>query len=84
MIFMCNTYHHITGRPAYLQKIDPSLKQGGRIVIIDYRKNSKFGPPAHYKLEEKTVIREFNSAGYTLSRSHDFLPNQYMLEFVRK
>ncbi len=84
IIFMCNTYHHITGRPGYLRKIYPSLKQGGRIVIVDYRKNSKFGPPAHYKLEEKTVIREFGAAGYRLSRKHDFLPNQYMLEFVRK
>jgi arsenite methyltransferase len=82
MIFICNTYHHMENRVAYLKQLKPALKKTGRVVIVDYRKGSKGGPPAAFKLEESRVIEEFSQAGYRLLKKHDFLPNQYILEFA--
>ena len=83
MIFICNTYHHMDNRVAYLKRLKPALKKNGRLVIVDYRKDSQGGPPARFKLDESAVIGEFRQAGYTLLKKHGFLPNQYMLEFSR-
>ncbi len=82
LIFICNTYHHMENRVAYLKQLKPALKQKGRVVIVDYRKESKGGPPAEFKMEESRVIEEFSQAGYRLLKRHDFLPNQYILEFA--
>jgi ubiquinone/menaquinone biosynthesis C-methylase UbiE len=83
LIFMCNTYHHMDNRVEYLKRLKPALKEKGRVAIVDYRKDSKFGPPAGLKLEENRVIDEFSKAGYRLLKKHDFLPSQYFLEFVQ-
>jgi arsenite methyltransferase len=83
LIFICNTYHHMENRVDYLKKLTPALKKNGRVAIVDYRKDSKFGPPANFKLEESRVIEEFSKAGYRLLKKHGFLPNQYFLEFTR-
>ncbi len=82
MVFICNTYHHMDNRAAYLSRLKPALKKDGRVVIVDYRKNSKGGPPAAFKLEDRRVIEEFSNAGYRFIKNHGFLPNQYMLEFA--
>ncbi len=82
MIFICNTYHHMQNRVGYLKLLKPALKKNGRMVIVDYRKASKGGPPAAFKLEEGRVIEEFKQAGLRLMEKHDFLPNQYILEFA--
>ncbi len=82
MIFICNTLHHIDDRVYYLKRLSKNLKHKGRIVIVDfYKRDLPVGPPPHMKLRKDDVIKEFEDAGYTLIRSHDFLPYQYFLEF---
>jgi arsenite methyltransferase len=82
MIFICDTLHHIDNRVSYLKRLAKALRQGGRIVIIDfYKRDLPVGPPPHLKLRKDDVINEFKDAGYALLRSHDFLPYQYFLEF---
>ena len=54
----------------------------GRLIIVDfYKKKSAFGPPVEMKISRDTIINELNAAGYKVSRSLDFLPDQYFLEF---
>jgi hypothetical protein len=53
------------------------------VVIIDYRQDSPRGPPAEHKLSREQVEAELGEAGYRLTRAHDFLPDQYFLEFER-
>ena len=81
-IFICDVWHHIDGRPAYLQKLKQALKPGGRIVVIDFKEGKlPVGPPPSMKITEKEMVREFASAGLKVSRRHDLLPHQYFLEF---
>ncbi|HDH00900.1 MAG TPA: class I SAM-dependent methyltransferase [Nitrospirae bacterium] len=85
VVFMCDTYHHIEDRVNYLKQMSKGLKTDGRVVIVDFYKNSPVGPqdPGH-KLAEKVVLEEFRQAGYSLIRSHKILPHQYFLEFGLK
>ncbi|MBI2987298.1 MAG: class I SAM-dependent methyltransferase [Deltaproteobacteria bacterium] len=80
VIFLCDAYHHIGNRVAYLKRLTKSLKPNGRVVIVDFHdRPSPVGPVP--KLSEQIVIKEFQQAGYYLIRSLDFLPYQYFLEF---
>lgn len=82
VVFLSNTYHHISNRVEYFGKLSKSLKPDGRIVIVDfYRKPQPVGPPPQQKVSEDTIIKELRQAGYRLIRSLDFLPYQYFLEF---
>ncbi|MBI5048447.1 MAG: class I SAM-dependent methyltransferase [Deltaproteobacteria bacterium] len=83
VIFICNTYHHIEDRINYLKKLTGALKPNGRIVIVDfYKKPLPVGPQSvAHKISGKEVKKEFKQAGYRLTKSLDFLPYQYYLEF---
>lgn len=83
-IIIVNTYHHIDERPAYFTKLAGSLKPGGRLVIIDFKKGSKRGPPDAEKLAPEQVTAELSEAGYVSSSTWAFLPDQYFLAFSRK
>ena len=85
VIFFCNVLHHIENRAAYYQKLARALKPGGRIVNIDfYKKPLPVGPPAGKKLSENDVVTEFKAAGFTLTKTHAFLPYQYFQVFERR
>jgi hypothetical protein len=77
--------HHIDNRPAYYRKLAAAIKPGGRIVNIDFHKReTPVGPPVSMKLDEKDVVKEFESSGFRLTKSFDFLPHQYFLMFERQ
>jgi ubiquinone/menaquinone biosynthesis C-methylase UbiE len=81
VIFLCDTYHHIENRLEYFRNVSPSLKPGGRLVIVDFIKDTDFGPPREHKMAKESVIEELLKAGYRLIKSHDLLQHQYFLEF---
>jgi predicted O-methyltransferase YrrM len=85
VVFICNTYHHIEQRVDYLTRLSRGLKTEGRVVIVDFYKNSPVGPQAPgHKVAENIVLQEFQRAGYHLLQSHKILPYQYFLEFALK
>jgi len=81
VIFLCDTYHHIENRVEYFRNVIPSLKTGGRLVVVDFIKDTDFGPPRDHKMAEEVVIEELQEAGYRLLKTHDLLEYQYFLEF---
>ncbi|WP_257451299.1 class I SAM-dependent methyltransferase [Archangium lipolyticum] len=78
-----DTYHHFGDRAGYMRRVHESLRPGGRVVIIDYRKESPRGPPAEHKLPPEQVRGELESVGFRQVGTHDFLPDQYFLVFER-
>jgi ubiquinone/menaquinone biosynthesis C-methylase UbiE len=78
-----DTYHHFGDRAGYMRRVTEALRPGGRVVIIDFRKESPKGPPAEHKLSPEQVQRELEPVGLRLTRTHDFLPDQYFLVFER-
>jgi cyclopropane fatty-acyl-phospholipid synthase-like methyltransferase len=84
LILMVNTYHHIEARPAYFAKLAASLKPGGRVAIIDFRKGSSKGPPDSEKAPVGMVLKELGEAGFQPVGAFDFLPEQFFLVFARE
>lgn len=83
-VLVVNTYHHIEDRPAYFAKLKQVLRPSARVVIIDFKKGSKRGPPDAEKLGPEVVTAEFAEAGYVPASSWSFLPDQYFLAFTVK
>ena len=81
LILMVDVFHHVDNRAIYFRKLQTSLKPGGRIAIIDFRMDSRDGPPKSERVTPEGVIAELKGAGYALSREHGFLPDQYFLVF---
>ncbi len=81
LILMVNTYHHIESRPAYFAKLKSSLKEGGRLAIIDFTRASKMGPDATEKIPPEQVETELKEAGFKLVQTNTFLPEQFFLVF---
>jgi ubiquinone/menaquinone biosynthesis C-methylase UbiE len=80
-VLIVNTYHHLPERVAYFSRLRPSLADGARVVVIDFRKESPSGPPAAYRFPPEQIEGEMREAGYRLVESHDFLPRQHFLVF---
>jgi SAM-dependent methyltransferase len=83
LALIVNTYHHIGERVDYLRRLGEKLRPGGRVAIIDFREESPKGPPRAHKLSPEQVRGELEAAGYRLTQTHDFLPDQYFLVFQR-
>ena len=81
VIFFCDTLHHVDDRVAYLRKLAPALKPGGRIAVVDFKKDAPEGPPKRMKISREQMIDQFSKAGYDMVRKHKFLPYQDFLEF---
>ena len=81
VILVVDTYHHLPTRPAYFRELRKSLKPGGRIAIVDFRKDAPEGPPVHFRFTPQQIQDEMKQAGYELQSAHDFLPRQHFLIF---
>lgn len=81
-ILIVDTYHHIPNRVAYFSALKTSLKSGGRLAIIDFKKGSPEGPPEQFKFTPEQISGELSKAGYRLQTQHDFLPRQMYLIYA--
>ncbi len=81
LVLVVDTYHHIGHRVAYFSKLKSSLRPGGRLAVIDFRKDSPVGPPVEHRIPPEKVTEELAAAGFTPVESYDFLPRQYFLVF---
>lgn len=83
MVIIVNTYHHIENREEYFTKVKKGLKKGGRLVVIDYKKEElPVGPPLKMKLSPDEVIAELKAAGLgNVKLNEDLLEYQYIIEF---
>jgi ubiquinone/menaquinone biosynthesis C-methylase UbiE len=87
LVFTSDTYHHFEYPQAMLASLHAALRPGGRLVVIDYERISGRSSPwilGHVRAGRETVIAEIEAAGFGLLRSHDFLRENYFLEFRRR
>lgn len=86
---LLDAYHHLDYPQAMLSALRMALKPGGRLLIVDYYRSRKH-PGAteadlrsHIRLDRDGVAAEVRGQGFTLVRSFDHLPHEYVLEFRR-
>ncbi len=82
LVLVVDTYHHISNRPAFFQRVRSRLRPSGRLVIVDFRADAPMGPPREHRLAPEVVARELREAGFAAGPSLDTLPNQYVLSFT--
>ena len=79
-VLIVNTWHHIVERVDYAKKLRAALRPGGRVLVVDFTKQSPHGPPASMRLTLDTVRAELEAAGLRANHVQAPLPYQYVVE----
>lgn len=80
-ILMVNTITFIDQRKEYLLRIKEGLKPGGKILIVDYKKERQnLGPSIENRLASSTVVNALKEAGFAnIVTDRLSLPYQYII-----
>lgn len=80
-VLIVNTYHHVENRVAYFKKVLEGLKAGGKLWVIDYKKQeTPHGPPLRMRLTTAKVMKELSEAGFgKIDVDSKMLPYQYIV-----
>ncbi len=86
IILIVNTVAYLSNRSVYFQKLKAALKQEGKIVIIDFKKNQTFvGPDDNYKLEYRQVVEQLKNAGFDdIGVDNSTLDYQYIITAINQ
>jgi ubiquinone/menaquinone biosynthesis C-methylase UbiE len=80
---MVDVYHELSRPQVMLQRLRTALKPGGRLVLVEYRKED---PAIPIKFEHKMSVQEarteVEAEGFTLSKVDESLPRQHILIFT--
>jgi SAM-dependent methyltransferase len=84
-ILMVDTLHYVKDRAAYARKLRAGLAPGGRVVVIDFvpkpLEERPWGPPPSQKMSREEVDAAMAEAGLAPARVHDFLTEQFFVEY---
>ena len=85
LALMVDVYHELSQPQAILRHLRESLKPGGRLVLLEYRKEDPTVPikPEH-KMSVAEAKLEVESEGFTLAKVDEALPRQHILIFTVK
>jgi SAM-dependent methyltransferase len=80
---LVDVYHEFSRPQAMLQRLREALKPGGRLVLLEYRKEDPSIPirPEH-KMSVAEAKLEVEHEGFTLSTVDEALPRQHILIFT--
>ena len=81
LVFLSHVYHHLPDRIGYFGRLARSLRPGGRVAIVEGRRQGMARIFGH-ATEPEVVRREMESAGYRLAASHSIVPNESFQVFV--
>ena len=84
LVLMVDVYHECSEPQKMLRAIRTALKPGGRLVLLEYRKED---PEVPIRFEHKMSIAEakleVEAEGFTLATVDDRLPRQHILIFAK-
>jgi 2-polyprenyl-3-methyl-5-hydroxy-6-metoxy-1,4-benzoquinol methylase len=63
-ILVVNTWHHIDNRRSYMKKAIDGIKDGGKIVIVDFKLGVAGGPPDSHKLSLEDAMNEIEGLDF--------------------
>ena len=83
--FIAYAYHEFADPESVMAAIGRALKPGGRVVILEFAKESAIAPASsQHKMSFEEIRREIEPLGFTIDQLLDFLPVQHGVVFVRK
>lgn len=84
LALLVDVYHELARPALTMQHVLRSLEPGGRLVLVEYRKEDPWIPihPLH-KMSLDEVRREIEPVGFEFVEVMDFLPSQHIIVFRR-
>jgi ubiquinone/menaquinone biosynthesis C-methylase UbiE len=84
LALMVDVYHELSQPQLVLRHIKAALKPGGRLVLVEYRKEDPNIPirPEH-KMSVAEAKLEVEAEGFRLTTTNEDLPRQHVLIFSR-
>ncbi len=82
LVFVCNTYHHLSNRADYFRRLREALRPGGRLAIVELSGKNWFARTFDHSTSAETIRSELEAAGYRLAEQHNFLEQQHFLIFT--
>lgn len=85
-VIIVNTYGYIENRVPYLRRLAAGMAPGGKLLIIDFKKNNlNVGPPDQFKVGLRQVEQELRSTGYEITKiDNESLDFQYIVMAQKK
>ncbi len=85
LILMVDVYHELSHPQEMLQRLRESLKDTGRLVLLEYRKEDPYVPirPEH-KMSVKEAKLEVEAEGFEFDKVIEELPWQHILIFKKR
>lgn len=80
MAIMVDVYHELQQPQVFLQRLKPAFKPGGRLVLLEFRKEDPKVPILEvHKMSVAEVKAELEAEGYVIDRVIDILPWQHII-----
>jgi ubiquinone/menaquinone biosynthesis C-methylase UbiE len=84
LILMVDVYHEFQQPQIMLRRMRDSLKPGGRLVLLEYRKEDPSIPIIYeHKMSVAEAKLEIEAEGFKLATVNEVLPRQHILIFVK-
>ena len=79
-----DTYHHWNYPEKMLAALHGELREGGRLVLVEFHKGAAGLPANHIRLDEADVIKEIEANQFRLVSKREHAKDQYMAIFEKK
>jgi predicted methyltransferase len=80
LALMVDVYHELSQPQVFVRRLREALKPGGRLVLIEFRKEDPRVPiKEEHKMSVAEVRQELSADGYTIDRVIDVLPWQHII-----
>lgn len=80
LAIMVDVYHELQQPQVFLQRLKPAFKPGGRLVLLEFRKEDPQVPILEvHKMSVAEVKAELEAEGFAIDRVIDVLPWQHII-----
>lgn len=84
LALMVDAYHEFEYPREVMEGVVRSLKLGGRVVLVEYRRENPFIPiKAIHKMTQNQTRKEMNAVGLQWLETKSFLPQQHLMVFEK-
>jgi predicted methyltransferase len=81
LLLMVDVYHELASPQVFVRALKAALKPGGRLVLIEYRRDDPRVPIRdEHKMSVSQVREELGADGFRIARVIDVLPWQHIIE----
>lgn len=82
LALVCNNMSRTDYVYAFFDFLRHGMKPKGRVAVIDWKMDSKMGPPKEFRRSANEVKGVMEGLGFRMIKEYDFLKHQYFMVFM--